>query len=65
MEVIWVHDAHFTLSLSPLKKRIAVFKEKASAMDADLFAESKGQTQNCIFEPQIYSFLFWHFVYTL
>lgn len=34
-------------------------------MEADLFAKSKGQTQNCIFEPQIYSFLFWHFVYTL
>ena len=34
-------------------------------MDADLFAKSKGQTQNFIFEPQIYSFLFWHFVYTL
>ena len=58
MEVIWVHDANFTLSLSPLKKRIAVFKEKASAMDADLFAKSKGQTQNCIFDAQIYSFLF-------
>lgn len=42
MEVIWVHDANFTLSLSPLKKRIAVVKEKALAMDADLFAESKG-----------------------
>ena len=62
MEVIWVHDAHFTLSLSPLKKHIAIFKEKASAMDADLFAKSKGQTQNYIFEPQIYSFLFRHFV---
>ena len=61
MEVIWVHDANFTLSLSPLKKRIAVFKEKASAMDADLFAESKGQTQICIFDAQIYSFLFRHF----
>ena len=62
MEVIWVHDAHFTLSLSLLKKRIAIFKEKASAKVADLFAESKGQTQNCIFAPQIYSFLFRHFV---
>ena len=51
MEVIWVHDANFTLSLSPLKKRIAVFKEKASAMDADF----------CIFDAQIYSFLFRHF----
>ena len=61
MEVIWVHDANFTLSLSPLKKRIAVFKEKASAKVADLFAKSKDQTQNFIFEPQIYSFLFWHF----
>lgn len=61
MEVIWVHDANFTLSLSPLKKRIAVVKEKASAMDADLFAKSKGQTQICIFDAQIYSFLFRHF----
>ena len=58
MEMIWVHDAHFTLSLSPLKKRIAVGKEKALTMDADLFTKSKGQTQNCIFEAQIYSFLF-------
>ena len=41
---------------------LAVVKEKASAMDADLFVKSKGQTQNCIFEPQIYSFLFRHFV---
>ena len=31
-------------------------------MDADLFAKSKGQTQNCIFDAQIYSFLFRHFV---
>lgn len=61
MEVIWVHDANFTLSLSLLKKRIAVVKEKASAIGADLFAKSKGQTQNFIFEPQIYSFLFRHF----
>lgn len=61
MEVIWVHDANFTLSLSLLKKRIAVVKEKALAMDVDLFAKSKGQTQNCIFEAQIYSFLFRHF----
>lgn len=30
-------------------------------MDADLFAKSKGQTQNFIFEPQIYSFLFLNF----
>ena len=50
-----------TLSLSLLKKRIAVVKEKALAMDVDLFAKSKGQTQNFIFEPQIYSFLFRHF----
>lgn len=41
MEVIWVHDANFTLSLSPLKKRIAVFKEKALAMDADLSRKAK------------------------
>ena len=40
---------------------LAVVKEKALAMDADLFAKSKGQTQNYIFEPQIYSFLFRHF----
>ena len=52
----------FNLSLSPLKKRIAVVKEKALAMDADLFAKSKGQTQNFIFDAQIYSFLFRHFV---
>ena len=31
-------------------------------MDSDLFAKSKGQTQNFIFDPQIYSFLFRHFV---
>ena len=30
-------------------------------MDADLIAKSKGQTQNFIFEPQIYSFIFRHF----
>ncbi len=30
-------------------------------MDADLFAKSKGQTQICIFDAQIYSFLFRHF----
>ena len=30
-------------------------------MDADLFAKSKGQTQNFIFDAQIYSFLFRHF----
>lgn len=41
---------------------IAVVKEKASAMDADLFAKNKGQTQICIFDAQIYSFLFRHFV---
>mgnify|MGYP003375253602 CR=1 FL=1 len=39
---------------------LAVGKEKASAMDADLFAKSKGQTQICIFNAQIYSFLFRH-----
>ena len=61
-KVIWVLDAHFTLSLSYLKKRIATFKEKASVTEVDLFANSKGQTQNCIFEAQIYSFLFQHFV---
>lgn len=55
------YQAYSNFSLSPLKKRIAVFKEKASAVDADLFAKSKGQTQICIFEPQIYSFLFRHF----
>jgi len=31
-------------------------------MDADLFAKIKGQTQNFIFDAQIYSFLFRHFV---
>ena len=36
MEVIWVHDANFTLSLSPLKKRIAVVKEKASVAEGIL-----------------------------
>ena len=55
------YQAYSNFSLSPLKKRIAVVKEKALAMDADLFAKSKGQTQNFIFEPQIYSFLFRHF----
>lgn len=53
------------LSISSPNISLAVVKEKALAMDADLFAKSKGQTQNFIFEPQIYSFLFWHFVYTL
>lgn len=33
---------------------LAVVKEKVLAMDADLFAKSKGQTQNFIFEAQIY-----------
>lgn len=50
------------LSISSPNISLAVFKEKALAMDADLFAESKGQTQNCILAPQIYSFLFRHFV---
>lgn len=49
------------LSISSPNISLAVVKEKASAMDADLFAKSKGQTQNCIFDAQIYSFLFRHF----
>ena len=49
------------LSISSPNISLAVGKEKASAMDADLFAESKGQAQNCIFDAQIYSFLFRHF----
>lgn len=40
---------------------LAVVKEKASVKEADLFAKSKGQTQICIFDAQIYSFLFRHF----
>ena len=50
------------LSISSPNISLAVGKEKASAMDADLFAKSKGQTQDFIFEPQFYSFLFRHFV---
>lgn len=46
------------LSISSPNISLAVVKEKALAMDADLFTKSKGQTQNCIFEAQIYSFLF-------
>lgn len=38
--MIWVHDAHFTLSLSPLKKRIAVVKEKAPTETAKLFVNT-------------------------
>ena len=49
------------LSISSPNTSLAVGKGKASAMDADLIAKSKGQTQNCIFEAQIYSFLFRHF----
>ncbi len=36
-------------------------QRKGVSHGADLFAKSKGQTQNFIFEPQIYSFLFRHF----
>ena len=49
------------LSISSPNISLAVFKEKTSVKEADLFTKSKGQTQNCIFEPQIYSFLFRHF----
>jgi len=49
------------LSISSPNISLAVVKEKALAMDADLIAKSKRQTQICIFEPQIYSFLFRHF----
>ena len=49
------------LSLLPLKKRVSVVKEKA--LGANVVCEyeiyqTKPQTQNCIFEAQIYSFLF-------
>ena len=49
------------LSISSPNISLAVVKEKALAMDSDLFAKSKGQTQNCIFDAQIYSFIFRHF----
>ena len=47
--------------LSPLKKRVSVVKE--NALGANVVCEyeiyqSKPQTQICIFEAQIYSFLF-------
>ena len=50
---------HF--SLSHLKKRVSVVKE--NAFGANMVCEyemyqPKHQTQNCIFEAQIYSFLF-------
>ena len=48
------------LSLSPLKKRVAVVKEKVSPTKAiceNEMYQSKPQTQICIFEAQIYSFL--------
>lgn len=40
------------------QKALRCSQRKGVSHGADLFAESKGQTQNCIFEPQIYSFLF-------
>ena len=47
--------------LSPLKKRVTVVKEKAFAAkvvcEYEMY-QSKPQTQICIFEAQIYSFLF-------
>ena len=56
------------LSLSPLKKHVSVVKEKA--FDAKVVCEyemyqTKHQTQNCIFDAQIYSFLFQPFVQTV
>ena len=53
---------HF--SFSPLKKRVSVVKEKAFAAkvvcEYEMY-QTKAQTQICIFEAQIYSFLFQHF----
>ena len=48
-------------AFSPIKKRVSVVKEKA--LGANVVCEyemyqPKHQTQNCIFEAQIYSFLF-------
>ena len=61
----WGPD-HF--SLSPLKKRVSVVKETAFA--AKVISEyemyqTKAQTQICIFEARIYSFLFPHFMKSL
>ena len=56
------------LSLSPLKKRVTVVKEKGSPTKAicenEMFP-TKRQTQICIFKPHIYSFLFQHFIKSL
>ena len=45
----------------PLKKRVSVVKEKAlgakEVCEYEVY-QTKPQTQNCIFEAQIYSFLF-------
>ena len=50
---------HF--SLSPLKKRVSVVKKKATVAkvvcEYEMY-QSKPQTQICIFDAQIYSFLF-------
>ena len=56
------------LSLSPLKKRVSVVKEKVShrkvVCEYEMY-QTKAQTQICIFEARIYSFLFQHFVKAL
>ena len=47
----------------PLKRRVSVVKPKKKVLAAKVVCEyemyqTKAQTQNCIFEAQIYSFLF-------
>ena len=56
------------LQYSSLKYCVAVFKDKAIAAKVVCeitMHQTQTQTQNCIFEPHFYSFLFRYFVQTV
>ncbi len=57
----WALGVHLTLLLSYLKKRVTVPKKKALAEKVGCVYEMyqpQAKTQNCIFKPHIYSFIF-------